>query len=440
MTKIIYLSMIIIYTGHFNLYSQTKYLIKDDEGFDYILNISLSDSGIQGYTREKALFDYASKIQYGAIKLLSPLKHPEIIRFKAKLNGDKFDGKYYSLFSEYKIVGGFNQDSINYTLYDKNDKVFKKLKGIKIYIQERKDYSNIIEKLIKTTEDNIYNPKIIKSKKWIRFKEKMKQNSSYISDDLELQVGFFASIRGFNFTHYYLIKKTQQQEDENENNFSLNQIDNEIALLKIKHFYGKSTIIDSILNTIIKKNYRNLIVDLRDNPGGDFETALPLANFLTNQELISGFFINKKWHEEYDRIPNQEDISKFNVFKEGTFDDFNNKSSSKYGVLIQTKGEENKFKGNVYFLVNENTGSTAEALIIGVKEYGLGKVIGRKTAGSLLNAKSYDIDNDIILLVPINDFISFGGYRVDMKGIKPDIKVRKQDILNYTINFIHNTN
>lgn len=71
-----------------------------------------------------------------------------------------------------------------------------------------------------------------------------------------------------------------------------------------------------------------------------------------------------------------------------------------------------------------------------MKENNLGKVIGKQTAGSLLNAKSFYLDKDIMLLVPINDFVSYGGYRVDKKGIKPDISVRNQDELEYTINLI----
>lgn len=104
--------------------------------------------------------------------------------------------------------------------------------------------------------------------------------------------------------------------------------------------------------------------------------------------------------------------------------------------LFKQKGTKRKFNGNVFFLVNENTGSTAEALIIGIKEYGLGKIIGNRTAGSLLSAESFNLDEDIMILVPTNDFVSFEGYRVDKKGIKPDIKLKNQDELEYVIKLI----
>lgn len=282
------LILIFVIVGYHNLFSQEKYLIHDQEGFDYIINISLKDDVVEGYTREKALLDYASKFQYGAIKLFSSLKYPEIIRFKAKINEGNFEGKYNSLFSEYKVVGSIKQDSISYSLYDKNNKFFKHLKGVKVTHYKRKNYENIIENLIKTTEENIYDPKIVNSEKWQKFKKMMRQNSTVITDDLELQVGFFALIRTFDFTHYYLVK--QQQLVESEKNFSLEEIDKDIIVLKIKKFLGEKIEMDSLLDTIHQKQYKHLIIDLRNNPGGNFETALSLANFLTNKELVSGFF------------------------------------------------------------------------------------------------------------------------------------------------------
>lgn len=175
-----------------------------------------------------------------------------------------------------------------------------------------------------------------------------------------------------------------------------------------------------MLDTILQKPYSNLIIDLRDNTGGNFKSASLIANFLTDKEFISGFFPNKKWHQEYNRLPNKQDFEKFSII-----DGDSTNINSEYGFYISSKSNENSFKGNVYFLVNKKTGSTAEALVIGAKEYGFAKIIGENTAGALLNAKQFKIDEDIMLVAPINDFISYNGYRVDQKGIEPDIKLKK---------------
>jgi C-terminal processing protease CtpA/Prc len=76
-------------------------------------------------------------------------------------------------------------------------------------------------------------------------------------------------------------------------------------------------------------------------------------------------------------------------------------------------------------LVNKNIGSTVEVLTIGLKEYKPTKIIEEKTTGGLLSAQQFKLDNNIMLYVPVNDFVSYGGYRVDKKGVKPDIKNKK---------------
>ena len=87
-------------------YSQTQqYLIKDKEGLDFILNININGNVVNGYTREKALLDYITKTEYKAVKLLTAVKYPEIIRFKAKLDNTKFKGDYYALYNYRKVTG-----------------------------------------------------------------------------------------------------------------------------------------------------------------------------------------------------------------------------------------------------------------------------------------------------------------------------------------------
>jgi hypothetical protein len=412
------------------LHSQTKYLIHDEEGFDYILNVTVNGNTVNGFTREKALLDYASKFNYRVIKLVSSLKHPEVIRFNATLNNQNFEGTFDFLFSSYKMVGYIKQDSIYYSLFDKDNKLYKNLKGIQIINQTKKDYEKLTEDVIKITEKNLFAPQIVRSKKWNNFKKKIRNAAPKISDDLEFQVGFFALIRNFDFSHYYIIKNVVALADTTEIP-SLKEIDQNIAVLKIGSFFKKEETIKPLLDTIAQKTYGNLIIDLRDNGGGIAEPAALVANFLTDEIFISGFFPNRKWYEEYNRLPNKNDIDKFNMMNGDSL-----QTHSEYGFYISTQGSGKKYKGNVYFLVNRKTGSTAEALTIGAKEYKIAQIVGEKTAGALLGIDRFNIDEDIILYVPINDFVSYNGYRVDKKGIKPDIKTKRGKELEELIDII----
>lgn len=421
------LLFIVVISNCLNIYSQSKYLIKDKEGFDFILNVNIDGNIISGFTRENALLDYASKLQFQLVKAASSLKHPEIIRFNGTLTNDNFEGAYDYLFSSYKIKGNIDADSISFLLYQDDNEVFKSLKGGKITNYIEKDYVKLSEQVIKVTEENIFDPKLMQSKKWKEFKTKIMKAAPEISDDLEFQTGFFALARKIGFSHYYIIPKITSIYREREK-ASLKEIAENTIMLKVGNFHEKKENIKPLLDTILQKDYKNLIIDIRDNSGGSFESVFLIANFLTDKEYISGFFPNRKWYEEYKRLPNKSDIDKFYLMT-GEI----SRVDSDYGFYISTKGVEDNFKGKTYILTNKKTGSSAEALVIGAKEYNLATIIGEKTAGGLLNAKQFNIDDDIILIVPINDFISYNGFRVDQKGIKPDVELKNEKAIDQQI-------
>ena len=414
-----------------NIQSQTKYLVKNEEWFDFVLNVDINDNTISGYTRKNALLDYASKINYKALKLVTSLKHPEIINFNASLRENMFEGRLDYLFSSYKISGSITQDSLFFSLLDEDNKLYKSFIASRITSCTRKDYGKIAEAVIKTTEENIFNPRLLQSKKWNSFTKKFRQAADKIADDLEFQIGFFALIRNFDFSHYYIVKNTVLQ-TEIKDTSTLTEIDENTVLLKIGTFFEKAENIKPLLDTIKEKQYSNLIIDIRDNLGGYFEPAALVANFLTDETMISGFFPSRKWYEEFNRFPDKKDINNFSNINGDSI-----QTHSEYGFIISTNSSGKKYNGNVYLLVNRKTGSTAEALTIGLKEYNLAKIVGEKTIGGLLSVQQFKLGDDIVLYVPVNDFISYGGYRVDKKGIKPDIKTKKGKELEKVIAIIN---
>ena len=421
--------LLLIIITPLSIHAQSTYYMKDPEGFNFILQVKTDGNTINGYTREKALLNYVSKLQYKMIKAVSALKYPEIIRFQGTITGNNFEGAYNYLFSSYKISGKINDDSISYSLYDKGDKIYKSLKGIKETNYVKKDYDGLVDKIIQLTEENVFDARMLRTKKWESFKKKMKETASDISDDLEFQTGHYALARGLDFSHYYLTNNSPALLAQDD--ISLKEIDKDIALLKIGSFFERSEKVKSLLDSIQLKGYKNLIIDLRSNPGGNFSPTSAVANFLTDKTIISGFFPNRQWYNEYKRLPNESDLDKFSPIVGDSI-----QKGSSYGFYVQTKGIDTPYKGNVYLLVNRKTGSAAEALAIGAKEYHLGTIVGQRTAGGLLSAKRFKLDDDISLIVPVNDFISFKGYRVDKKGIDPDVETKVGEELERAIELI----
>jgi carboxyl-terminal processing protease len=76
----------------------------------------------------------------------------------------------------------------------------------------------------------------------------------------------------------------------------------------------------------------------------------------------------------------------------------------------------------VAMLVNEGTRSGKEILAYGFKEYGLGEVIGSRTAGAVLAGRPYLISDGSLLLLAVAD-VRVDGHRLEGVGVMPTISV-----------------
>jgi carboxyl-terminal processing protease len=76
----------------------------------------------------------------------------------------------------------------------------------------------------------------------------------------------------------------------------------------------------------------------------------------------------------------------------------------------------------VAMLVNEGTRSGKEILAYGFKEYGIGEVIGSRTAGAVLAGRAYLLRDGNLLLVAVADVL-VDGQRLEGVGVTPTISV-----------------
>ena len=76
----------------------------------------------------------------------------------------------------------------------------------------------------------------------------------------------------------------------------------------------------------------------------------------------------------------------------------------------------------VAMLVNGGTRSGKEILAYGFKEYGVGEVIGSRTAGAVLAGRAYLLSDDNLVLVAVADVL-VDGRRLEGVGVMPTISV-----------------
>jgi len=419
-------------------FAQEKWLISNPNGFDFYLTTEIKNGEIIGKTRDNALKDIVGWLKFNLAKIATSVKYPEIVHFKGNINDNSFKGKYQMIFSQRDFKGVIKNDSLILSFVNK-DSTTSKLIGIKVEsVKPIRNYQETFNEIFKITENNIYNQDFIKTKKWGKFKKKMLKISNKINDDLELQIAFSAITREFPFSHYYLYQKQSENETvKTNNNFAeLKEINENTILLKIKSFSGSKQKMDSLISIIDNKNYQNLIIDLRNNPGGNHVSAFPLAEYIIDKPIIAGVFPNKNWYSEYNRLPNKNDYSKFSEFTGGTLNEWFDKGKLSYGSYFKVLPSQKHFKGKVFILTNNRTASTCEPIVYGLKTYKYATIVGERTAGAMLSSNEFIIENDIIIRIPLNDYITYSGERIDKTGVKPNIKVKSENALKHTLELI----
>lgn len=437
--KLTFLFIIIFNLMNFHLQA------KDNK---YLINVEYPDFGnisILSYAKFKnnSLYIYSSpqadiKI-FGTFKgILSKLYTKDfsgsLFKIKCSIKGDSLYGKVNIIGEKLLFKGVKDKDnSIKGGLYSLcNDKIASL--NAKPYNNSNviRDYNAIINKIINISEKNIYNKNVLNSNEWKVFKTKITKLSSKIRDDFELIIAFYFFKDNLPFSHFGLVRKNFNI-IEDDASFDLSEISKSTAYLKINSFSGKSYEVDSIFNQILNKNYKNLIVDLRDNPGGSIEAGLTFTSYLIKKPMIGGFFITQKWFNKNKQLPSTNDIKKFPIISKADYKLLLNEIHKYKGVVLKAEPKKRTYQGNVYFLINKNTASTCEPIVYAAKYYHFAHVIGEKTAGCMLSSEKFELIDGFKLLIPTADYYTIDGYRIEGNGVEPDIKVEDDKALDYVL-------
>ena len=144
---------------------------------------------------------------------------------------------------------------------------------------------------------------------------------------------------------------------------------------------------------LYSEGYKNLVIDLRNNPGGDVQVVTEIADYLMPEGVIT-YFEDKSGKRKY-----------FNSDKE--FKDF-----------------------NIVVLVNGYSASASELLSGALKDSGRAKIVGTKTYGKGIVQDVYSFSDGSGMSVTTARYYTPSGKCIHEIGIEPDVYVEqtKEDI------------
>jgi hypothetical protein len=298
------------------------------------------------------------------------------------------------------------------------------------------NYPDIIDKTLQLRNENIFNRSVLNTKESNDFDKKIKKIAADMQDDLEMEFAFFYYAGKLPFSHFSLMRLPPEERNAEEKpvkQVSLEEKSQETVYLKIMSFGGTALEMDSVFSIILDKNYKNLIVDLRGNPGGSVEAGMKFAKYVTDSAFYGGVFLTQKWFEKHQNIPNTNEYSKLPHFSEANFDLIIKGIHQQEGLCLEIIPEIHSFTGNLFILTNSGTASTCEPIVYGLKKQKRAIIVGEKTAGAMLNGEFFIVDDGFSLVLPTADYYASDGYHIDRKGVEPTIEVKDSDPLKYTM-------
>lgn len=172
--------------------------------------------------------------------------------------------------------------------------------------------------------------------------------------------------------------------------------------------------------------YSSLVIDLRGNGGGTLAAAMRLGDYVLPQLQPVGYFASRAGLTRHRvRSIDQLTRSALPVFSGYDSQGFAREMESKGALVLATGGRaERRYSGRVVVLIDENCFSASEAFASVVKETRAATLIGRRTAGAMLSAVPVQLAGGWTLLLPIWDFRTAEGVRVEGRGVEPDITVK----------------
>lgn len=226
-----------------------------------------------------------------------------------------------------------------------------------------------------------------------------------------------------------------------------------IGYLKVNYFaMGRqefAVLTDSIFNQINKDTIKNLIIDIRNNPGGDSELAYYLISSIYDKPYKGSSKIQIKRSNQYGDYMKGAFSWWFRPFLKSikNLRDYYNTPIG--GIYEEIKGFKNpanvphRFSGKLYLLMNYYTGSTALGFATIFQDYKIGKIIGEETNSEVNEFGEifpFDLPNsNLWVWCSSKRYIRPSG-EMTVGGLKPDIYIKDENdsILNYTINLIKN--
>lgn len=166
-------------------------------------------------------------------------------------------------------------------------------------------------------------------------------------------------------------------------------LDGNMFLIEISNFNSDTEQrFNNAVREAIAQNPKGIIIDLRSNPGGYLDTAIEMASEWVESNIV----VTEKYNEE-----------------------------QKIEHLSRGRARLKDF--NTIVLVNEGSASASEIVAGALQDYGLAKIVGKKTFGKGSVQSLNNFSDGSSLKITVAKWLTPSGRSISDEGIEPNIEI-----------------
>lgn len=304
-------------------------------------------------------------------------------------------------------------------------------------IKEREQFLNKVFELLET---HVANPAWLDHPSYNDFKARMYSEEVLTKSEEDFYLLFNEGSKALAFSHFYLRRTAQKgpaakgSQRSVEDVLNWKPLNDRTAYLKVDAFYSDPSQMIKVLQEIGTDSYENLIIDLRRNPGGTLDGPVILGQFLTAAPIDAGIHTTRKWFEDKGRPATPEEIQTMPFLQDFTYAGIQKMFAENAGFRMVIPGHDRPvFRGKVYVLVSDSTGSACEPLIDLLKKNGLATLVGERSGGAMLSAEYFTVNDAYKVFIPTADYQTATGERIDKVGVTPDVEVPAEEALDHVL-------
>jgi hypothetical protein len=346
------------------------------------MNFEFKDNSFTAYSRKHAVSDILGFWKSGLARLFTnDFKHGALLNISHGITRRRGDtlvltGIFQSAIGNYYFNGRMLNGTMTAILTGGNKATRGVMTGsLKLPDLPLSNYSQLVEQALKKRDEKIFNTKVLASEACSDFDGQIREIATKVQDDVEMEFAFYYYARKLPFSHFSLMRPAPATEAKESGKAPARQVSLEekspaTAYMKISSFGGTAAEIDSVFSIVLQKNYRNLVVDLRNNSGGHVEPGMQFARWIVDSTLYGGVFLTQKWFTHHSTLPQQQEYSRLPHFTESNFDLIIEGIHEQEGLCLKVIPKENNYKGKLFILTNGVTASTCEPIVYTLKQHG----------------------------------------------------------------------